>query len=99
MEEKTATQQQTAAVSVGREHVVVRIGAALAEVLHREPGGIDQDTRLFDDLGLDSTTVLEVLMLLEDDLDAEFDTNTLEQRHFESVGSLADYITSEVGGE
>ncbi|MCW5253533.1 acyl carrier protein [Streptomyces sp. SHP 1-2] len=75
-----------------RATVVTRINESLGQVLKRdlEPG--DDSPRLFDDLGLDSTSVLELLMRLEDELGIEFDTDSLEQHHFDTVGTLADYV-------
>ncbi len=75
-----------------RATVVSAVITALAQVLKREPDSIAEQTRLLDDLGLDSTNVLELLMNLEDQLGLEFDSDTLEQRHFESVDTLAGYI-------
>ncbi len=49
-------------------------------------------TRLFDDLDLDSTSVLGLLMALEDSLDMEVDPESLEQHHLETVGSLTDFV-------
>ncbi|MEY9870940.1 acyl carrier protein [Streptacidiphilus sp. MAP12-33] len=75
-----------------REDVVHAVVAALAEVLGRELPGVTGTTRLFDDLNVDSTGVLGLLMGLEDGLDIEVDTDELEQHHLESVGALADYL-------
>ncbi|MBP2702770.1 acyl carrier protein [Microbispora sp. RL4-1S] len=80
---------------IDRGTIVIAISAALADVLKREADQIAEGTRLFDDLGLDSTSVLELLMRIEDDLGVEFDTDTLEQRHFETVGTLADYVAEQ----
>ena len=77
---------------IERSAITGAIAGALGAMLSRESSEIHERTRLFDDLGLDSTSVLELLMRLEDDLSVEFDTDTLEQRHFETVGSLADYV-------
>ncbi|MGW4424421.1 acyl carrier protein [Streptosporangium sp. NPDC004631] len=77
------------------QKIVPVIVAALADVLKRDSASITESTRLFDDLGLDSTSVLELLMRLEDEIDVEFDTDTLEQRHFESVATLADYVSEQ----
>ena len=76
---------------------VVDSGAtALARVLKRDAATITEPTRLFDDLGLDSTSVLELLLELENDLGVEFDADTLEQHHFQTVGTLAVYITAQL---
>lgn len=70
----------------------------LAEMVKRDPGSLTEDTRLFADLGLDSTNALELLMTLEDRLGVEFDAESLEQRHLETVGSLTTFITEQAGG-
>jgi acyl carrier protein len=85
-------------VSADRERVVKAISAALADVLARELPTITEDSRLFDELGLDSTGVFELLMAIEEALDIQFDTDTLEMGHFASVRSLADFVTAEMGG-
>jgi acyl carrier protein len=80
------------------DSIVVSVAAALARVLKRDADTITESTRLFDDLGLDSTSVLELLLELENELGAEFDADTLEQRHFETVGTLAAYVAGHVEG-
>jgi acyl carrier protein len=55
---------------------------------------VAEDTRLFEDLNLDSTTVIELLMALEDVLGILVDPDTLEPKHFTTVGALADYVQS-----
>jgi len=72
--------------------IVEALTAAIAEVLGSVPDGLDENTRLSEDLGLDSTSVLSLLMALEDALDMQVDPDTLEQRHLETFGSLAGYI-------
>ncbi|HZP50438.1 acyl carrier protein [Actinocrinis sp.] len=72
--------------------IVEAITAAIAEVLGSVPADIAEDTRLAEDLGLDSTSVLSLLMALEDTLDMQVDPDSLEQRHLETIGSLAGYI-------
>jgi acyl carrier protein len=74
------------------------IAAALARVLKRDADGITESTGLFEDLGVDSTSVLELLLELEDDLGVEFDADTLEQQHFQTVGTLAAYVTTLMAG-
>ncbi|MBQ1076216.1 acyl carrier protein [Micromonospora sp. C31] len=73
--------------------VVSAIVAALAEVLGQDLTDVTEQTRLFDDLSLDSTSVLGLLMALEDALDMQVDPEGLEQSHLETVGSLAAFIT------
>lgn len=71
---------------------VEAIRAALTEVLHRELPELDEQTRLFEDLHLDSTSVLELLMGLEDALDIEVDPDELRAEDFTTVGALAEYV-------
>jgi acyl carrier protein len=53
---------------------------------------VTSETALFDELGLDSTGVLDLLMRLEDDLGVEIDTDTLDFADFATVGSLVKYV-------
>ncbi|MFE6235997.1 acyl carrier protein [Cellulosimicrobium sp. NPDC057862] len=85
----TNTESQEA---LGRERVVGAVVEALSSVLGRPLPDVTEATRLFDDLDLDSTSVLGLLMALEDSLDMEVDPESLEQHHLESVGSLTDFV-------
>lgn len=76
----------------GRQEVVRAVVAALADAVGRPLPDVTEDTRLFDDLSIDSTTVLGLLMNLEDNLDIEINTDELEQRHLHSVASLTDFV-------
>lgn len=81
-----------------RHQLAERTVRVLAGVVQHEPQTLHQDTRLFADLGMDSTNALELLMMLEDEFGFEFDPETLESRHLETVGSLTDYIIEQAGG-
>ncbi|MEU3512675.1 acyl carrier protein [Streptomyces longwoodensis] len=72
--------------------IVAAIVTALCDVLGQQLTDITAETRLFDDLSLDSTAVLGLLMALEDALDMEVDPESLQQHHLESVGALAGFI-------
>ncbi|KLL12201.1 MULTISPECIES: acyl carrier protein [Protofrankia] len=85
------------ATTVRRDRIVAAISSALIEILEYDLPEITEDSRLFDQLGLDSTGVFELLMRLEEALDVEFDTDNLEMGHFETVRSLADFVVSETG--
>lgn len=78
-----------------RQRVLDSVVTALRGVLDQADIPATEHTRLFDELGLDSTSVLELLMGLEDALGVEFDPDSLEQSHFETVGSLTDYILTQ----
>jgi acyl carrier protein len=78
-----------------RERIVSAITSVLAQVLDYELPDLTEQSRLFDELGLDSTGVFELLMQLEETLEVEFDTDNLEMAHFETVRSLADFVAAE----
>lgn len=78
-----------------RHHVVAAVESALGEVLERPVTGLTEDLRLFEDLHLDSTSVLEMLMALEDAIDISVDPESLDMDDFKSVGTLTDYVLSQ----
>ncbi|MGW2817234.1 acyl carrier protein [Streptomyces sp. NPDC001415] len=84
-------------IATDRDRIVAAISDALTEVLDYDLPQLGEESRLFDELGLDSTGVFEMLMRLEEALDIEFDTDSLEMAHFTSVRSLADFIATEMG--
>jgi acyl carrier protein len=73
--------------------VVDRIIAVLAEIANCEPSTLDADTALFTDLGVDSSSILELLMRLEDELGFEFDSGGLELGNLQTPAQLAAAIT------
>lgn len=75
-----------------RQTIVARITEALSEVLKRDVSGATEETRLIEDLQMDSTTVLELLMAVEDTLGFEVDPENLQMDDFQTVGTLADHI-------
>lgn len=91
-----ASATTTATTTADRERIVTAITSVLAQVLDYELPELTERSRLFDELGLDSTGVFELLMQLEEALDVEFDTDNLEMAHFETVRSLADFVAAEM---
>jgi acyl carrier protein len=77
-----------------RRDITAKIEEALSEVLMRNISGLPEDTRLFEDLQLDSTTVLELLMALEDNIGFEVDPDNLDMADFKTIGTLADYVSA-----
>ncbi|HEX6686251.1 MAG TPA: acyl carrier protein [Candidatus Limnocylindrales bacterium] len=75
-----------------RQTIVDRITEALSEVLKRDVSGATEDTRLIEDLQMDSTSVLELLMAVEDTLGFEVDPENLQMDDFKTVGTLADHV-------
>jgi acyl carrier protein len=77
---------------MNRNEIVEHVRVALAQVLNREMPELDEDARLFEDLSLDSTSVIELLMGLEDTIDLEIDPDELEPEVFRTVRTLSDFI-------
>ena len=75
-----------------RQKIVAAIEAALSEVLETEVSGLTEDTSFFDDLHLDSTSIMELLMSLEDEIDIVVDPETLDMDDFKSVGSFTSFL-------
>lgn len=65
---------------------------ALEATLGRELSDISDETSLFDELGLDSTSVLGVLISLEDSLDIEIDADSITDEHLATFGGLVDCV-------
>jgi acyl carrier protein len=80
-----------------RRQVVETSIGVLAEMVRRPAETISEQTRLFEELGLDSVNTLELLMHLEELLRFQFDADTLEQRYLETVGTLASYVVDQAG--
>ncbi|MFB6891855.1 acyl carrier protein [Kitasatospora sp. NPDC056327] len=80
-----------------RQSIVQALETALSDVLERDVAGLADDVRLFDDLHLDSTTMLELLMALEDTIDLVVDPETLDIEDFVSVGTFTDFVLTTRG--
>ncbi|MFD0433660.1 acyl carrier protein [Streptomyces chartreusis] len=90
--------ENTAVVDTAeRARFVDAVRKGLSEVLNKDVSGADERVRLFDELGLDSSSALELLITIEEILDVQFDAEDLEMTHFETVGSLADFVAAEAG--
>lgn len=63
-------------------------------MLERPVTGLRGEIRLFDDLHLDSTTMLEMLMALEDSIGLVVDPEELDVDDFESVDTFTDFVLS-----
>ncbi|MER5544805.1 acyl carrier protein [Streptomyces sp. NPDC001118] len=78
-----------------RRNVISAVEQALSEILERPVTELAEDARLFEDLHLDSTSVLELLMALEDSVDISVDPEELDMDNLKSVGSLTDYVLAQ----
>jgi acyl carrier protein len=75
-----------------RASLVRAVAESIAEVLKSDLPALTEQTRLFEDLHLDSTTILELLMALEDRVGMEVDPESLNMDVFASVSTLTDYV-------
>lgn len=81
-----------------RAEILVQLRSSLSEVLNRDVPELQEDARLFDDLDLDSTSVIELLMSLEDSVGLQIDPEDLGPEVFRTVASLTDYIAAGSAG-
>ncbi|MFJ7418799.1 acyl carrier protein [Streptomyces uncialis] len=79
-----------------QQEVAEHIKASLEAVLQREVVGLNADSLLFEDLSLDSMSVLELLLTLEDTIGLEIDPDELDAEVFRSFGSLSDYVAGQL---
>ena len=89
------TLQDTATAGIDpvlREQVVVHICAVLPRVLRRESVEATADSTLMENLGMGSTSALELVLELEDAMAREISIEDLGREHFDTVGTLADYV-------
>jgi acyl carrier protein len=82
---------------MNRTELVTVISGCLQEVLKRPLPDLDEQTRLFEDLHLDSTTILELLMAVEETVGVEFDMEALNMDDFATVATFADSVESIAG--
>jgi acyl carrier protein len=80
-----------------RDTVITALEQALTDVLERPVTGLDGDVKLFDDLHMDSTTMLEMLMALEDSLGLVVEPEDLDVDDFVSVDSFTTFVLSSLG--
>lgn len=80
-------------VEVHAERVARCVRLLVARLTHREPAALNDDDRLYADLGLQSVAVLELLTTLERELGVDVRPADLEPGHLETIGSLTAYLT------
>jgi acyl carrier protein len=66
----------------------------LPTVLKREVPDAGEHTALMQDLGMSSTTALELILELEEQLELEISVEELDRDHFTTVGTLSDYVAA-----
>ena len=75
-----------------RSEIVAAIERSIAGVLRQETRPLPESSRLLEDLNLDSTALLELLMAIEDELSIEIDTSVMDIDDFATISSLADHL-------
>ena len=80
--------------AITRQRVLDCIGELLPRVLDREITAIAPDTRLMAELGMRSSSTLELLLELELALDIHIDVEDIDEGAVSSVGDLAGFVAS-----
>ena len=84
-----------------RRSVAEVIKSVLADITRNDAvREMDLDTSLREELGIDSMTSLVFLMALEDNVEGfVVNADTLEAEHFESIGTICDYVVDQLERE
>ncbi|MBB0242714.1 acyl carrier protein [Streptomyces alkaliphilus] len=77
---------------MGRAEIVEHLRHSLSVILDRPLPEFGAETRILEDLEIDSMRFIEFLMSLEDTIGLDVDPESLEPEVFRTAGSLADYI-------
>lgn len=75
-----------------RAEIIEYLRHSLSVILDRPLPEFGAETRILEDLEIDSMRFIELLMSLEDTIGLDVDPETLEPEVFQSAGSFADYI-------
>lgn len=75
-----------------RSQIVEHIFTLLPRVLKREVTEPTEEMNLMNDLGMSSTTALELVLELEEALEREISVEDMNREDFDTVGTLATYI-------
>jgi acyl carrier protein len=74
------------------DDTVERIIRVVSRVLSCELVDVTAQTRLFEDLGIDSVAALETMLAIEDDFDLQFNPEDVQPSNFATIGTLADLV-------
>lgn len=80
-----------------RTRIIEQIRQSLTVAMGREITELHETTMLYEDLGLESSATLALLLDLEDSLGIVVDPEDLEMEVFHTVSSLADYVAGHLG--
>ena len=77
-----------------RADIIDMIRELLPRVLKRELTDFSEDSALMEDLGMSSTTALELVLELEERLEREISVEDMGRENFATVGTLASYVAA-----
>jgi acyl carrier protein len=77
--------------------IVSATKVALSDVLGHPVDLMTEDSRLIEDLHLDSTTGMELLMAMEESVGLVVDPDGLDMDDFKTVGTFASYVARQTG--
>lgn len=75
-----------------RQQILESMCSLLPRVLRREIPDAGADTRLMEDLGMTSSTTLELLLELEENLSIQINVEDIGEDDVTTLGALADFI-------
>ncbi len=75
-----------------RPRVVDSIRMLLPRVLRKQMPEPTEQSRLMEDLGMSSSSTLELMLELEEDLALQIDVEDIDRDDFATVGTLADFV-------
>lgn len=85
--------------TITREQVVDAICTVLPRVIRNEQAVATEDTRLMEDLGLSSSSTLELMLELEDALEIQINVEDIDRDDFRTVGTLASFVAGHLLSE
>jgi acyl carrier protein len=75
-----------------RQRIIESFDTIIPRVTRREIPEVPEDAALMADLGLTSSTMLELLLEVEESLEIEIDVEGIDEDNAGTIGKLADYI-------
>ena len=77
-----------------RQRIVDEMYGLLPGVLRKEFPDVSEETRLMEDLGLTSSTTLELMLGLEENLEIQINVEEIEEDDVGTIGKLATFIAT-----
>jgi acyl carrier protein len=82
------------ALSAASPETLAKLKAMVLEItqLKISPDQVSDTANLFNDCGLDSTSVVELVVALEQEFDISIDEDELDVRLFQDIGELGRFV-------